>query len=58
MELLEFAKFNTVITVVDSMTKIKYFILTYTTVTVKDVIKLFLHYVQKLHSLSIYVVLD
>jgi len=34
-----------VITVVNSMTKITYFILTYTTVTVKNAIRLFLHYV-------------
>lgn len=58
MEFPESTEYNTIITVVDLVSKRVYFIPTYTTVTVKKVAKLFLYYVWKLHKLSQYVVLD
>jgi len=50
IELPESASCNAVITVVDSVSKKTYFILTYTIVTVKGVVWLFLHHVWKLHG--------
>ena len=45
-----------VIIIVDSVFKRTYFILTYTTVTIEDVMRLFLHNVWKLYSLSTHIV--
>jgi len=44
--------FDTVMTVVDSVFKRMYFVLTHTTVTIEIIARLFLYYVWKLHSLS------
>jgi len=49
---------DTVMTVVDSVSKRAYIILTHMTVTVKGVARLFLHQVWKLHGLLKYVILD
>jgi len=49
---------NTVMTVVDSVSKWAHFIPTYTTVTVEGAAQLFLHQVWKLHGLPKYVVSD
>lgn len=45
-----------IMTVMDSVSKIVYFISTYTLVSAKGVVKLFLHHVWKLYSLSTHVV--
>ena len=45
VELLELSEFNIIITVVDLVFKRVYFILTHTTITAKEVAKLFLYYV-------------
>ena len=44
VELPESAKFNMIITVVNSIFKIAYFILTHTTVSTEGVVRLFLYY--------------
>ena len=44
--------------VVDSVSKRAHFILTYTTATVKGIIRLFLYNTWKLYDLSTHVVLD
>ena len=51
VELPEFSRHDTVMTIVDSISKRVHFVLTYTIVTVKEAARLFLHYVWKLHSL-------
>ena len=58
IELLELLGFNIVITIVDSMSKKAYFILTHTTVTMEHTAKLFLHHVWKPHGFPSYFVLD
>ena len=50
--------FNTVIKVVNSMSKRIYFIPTYITVTIENSARCFLYCIQKLHGLSICIVLD
>jgi len=52
------SRHNAVMTVVDSVLKQAHFILTYTTVTVKEAARLFLHQVWKLYSLPKCVILD
>jgi len=49
---------DTVMTVVDSMSKRVYFILTHMTVTAEGAARLFLHQVWKLHGLLKYVISD
>jgi len=56
VELPEFSRHDTVMTIVDSVSKRVHFVLTYTIVTVKEAARLFLHYIWKLHSLLRYVV--
>jgi len=51
-------KHDVVITVVDSVSKRIYFILTHTIVTIEGVARLFLYHVWKLHKLSRQVVSD
>ena len=58
MELPLSSGHDTVMTVVDSVSKWMHFIPTHMTVTVEEVARLFLHQVWKLHSLSKCVVLD
>ena len=58
VKLPESSEHDTVVTIVDSVSKRIHFILMYTTVTVKGVARLFLHHVWKLHSLPKRVVLD
>lgn len=58
VELSKSVEFNTVIMVIDSILKRMYLILTYITVTIENNVRLFLHYVWKLHSLPICVVLN
>jgi len=45
VELLELSGFDIVMTVVDSVSKIAYFIPIHTTVTVKSTARLFLHHI-------------
>jgi len=52
------SRHDTVITVVDSVSKRAHFIPTHMTVTVEGAARLFLHQVWKLHGLLKYVVLD
>jgi len=52
------SKHNIVMTVVDSVSKRAYFILTHITVTVKEAARLFLYQVWKLHSLPKCVISD
>jgi len=49
---------NIVMTVVDSVPKRTYSILTYTTVNIEGTVRLFLHNVWKLHSFPTYIILD
>ena len=58
VELSKSVKFNTVIMVIYSILKRMYFILTYIIVTIESTVRLFLHYVWKLHSLPTCVILD
>jgi len=58
MELPLSSRHETVMTVVDSVSKRAHFILTHTTVIAKGAARLFLHQVWKLHSLLKCVVLD
>jgi len=58
VKLPESSEHDTVVTIVDSVSKRIHFILMYTTVTVKGVARLFLHHVWKLHGLPKRVVLD
>ena len=50
--------FGVIITVVDSMTKIMYFILTYITITIRSDMGLFLYHMWKLYSLLVCMFLD
>jgi len=52
------SRHDTVMTVVDSMSKRAHFIPTHTTVTAERAARLFLHQVWKLHSLLKCVILD
>jgi len=52
------SRYNTVMTVVNSMSKRVHFIPTHTTVTAEGAARLFLHQVWKLHSLPKCVILD
>ena len=45
VELLELSEYNTIMIVINSISKRIYFILTHTTVTIEGIIRLFLHYV-------------
>jgi len=58
VELLESSRYNTVMTVMDSISKRVYFVLTHTTVIVEGAARLFLYYIWKLHSLLKRVVSD
>ena len=58
VELLEFSGHNTVMTVVDSVSKRVHFIPTHTMVTAEGAAKLFLHHVWKLHGLPKRIVSD
>ena len=58
VELLESSRYDTIITVVDAVSKRVHFVLMYTTVTVEGTAKLFLYYVWKLHGLPKCVVSD
>jgi len=58
VELLLSSGHNTVMTVVDLVSKWAHFIPTHTTVTVEGAAQLFLHQVWKLHGLLKYVVSD
>ena len=57
-ELLESSRHDTVMTVVDSISKRVHFVPTHIMVTVEGVAKLFLHHVWKLHGLPKHVVSD
>ena len=52
------SRHDTVMTVVDLVSKRAHFILTYTMVTVKGAARLFLHQVWKLHGLPKCIILD
>jgi len=58
VELLLSSRHNTVMTVVDSVSKRAHFIPTHTTVTAEGAVKLFLHQVWKLHSLPKCIISD
>jgi len=58
VELLESSGHDTVMTVVDSVSKRVHFVLTHTTVTVEGTARLFLYYVWKLHGLPKHVISD
>jgi len=58
VELPESSRHDTVMTVVDSVSKRVHFVPTHTTVTAEGAARLFLHYVWKLHSLPKRVVSD
>jgi len=58
VELPKSSRHNTVMTVVDSVSKRVHFVPTHTTVIVEGAARLFLHYVWKLHSLPKRVVSD
>jgi len=52
------SEYDTVMTVVDSVSKQAHFIPTHTMMTAEEAAKLFLHQVWKLHGLPKYVILD
>ena len=58
VELLESSRHDAIMTVVDSVSKRVYFVLTHTTVTVEGAAQLFLYYIWKLHGLPKHVVSD
>ena len=58
VELLESFRHDTVMTIMDSVSKRVHFIPTYTMVTAEGAARLFLHYVWKLHGLLKHVVSD
>jgi len=58
VELLESSRHDTVMTIVNSVSKRAHFVLMHTMVTVEGAARLFLYYVWKLHSLSKRVVSD
>ena len=51
VELPESSGHDAIMTVIDSVSKRVHFVPTHTTVTAKEVARLFLHYIWKLHSL-------
>ena len=56
IELLDSSGHDAVMTVMDSVSKRVHFVPMYTTVTVKGAVRLFLHYVWKLHGLLKHIV--
>ena len=52
IELSKFIVFDTIMIVVDSISKKMHFILTYNTITIEGTARLLLYYIQKLHSLK------
>jgi len=56
VELPESSRHDTVMTVVDSVSKRVYFVPTHTTVIAEGVARLFLHHIWKLHGLLKHVV--
>ena len=58
VELPESSGHDTIMTIVDSVSKRVHFVLTHTMVTAEGVARLFLHYVWKLHGLPKHVVSD
>jgi len=58
VELLESSGHDAVMTVVDSVSKRVYFVLTYTIVIAEGAARLFLYHVWKLHGLPKHVVFD
>jgi len=58
VKLPKFSGYDTVMTIVDSISKRVHFVLTHTMVIAEGAARLFLHHVWKLHSLSKYVVSD
>jgi len=58
VELLVFSEYDTVMTIVDLVSKQAQFLLIHTIVTVERVARLFLHYIWKLYRLFRKVVLD
>jgi len=58
MELIKSTGFDMIITVVNFISKRTHFIPAYITVTMKDITRLFLHYVWKHHGLLTCIVLD
>ena len=58
IELPKSTGFNTVIIVIDLVSRRTYFIFTYIIVTVESTIRLFLHNIWKLHSLSTCIISD
>jgi len=58
VELLEFSGHDAVMTVIDSISKRVYFVLTHIMVTAEEAARLFLYYVWKLHGLLKRVVSD
>jgi len=58
VELPESSGHDAVMTVIDSVSKRVYFILTHTTVTAEGAARLFLHHIWKLHGLPKRVVSD
>jgi len=58
VKLLESSRHDTVMTVMDSVSKRVYFVPMHTTVTAEGVARLFLHYVWKFHGLPKCVVSD
>ena len=55
---VESSEYNTVMTMVDSISKRAHFIPTHMTITAESTVRLFLYYIWKPHSLPNYVVLD
>jgi len=58
VELLESSRHDTIMTVMDAVSKRVHFIPTHTMVTAEGAVRLFLHYVWKLHGLPKHVVSD
>jgi len=58
VELLESSGHDTIMTVMDSVSKRVHFVLTHTTVTAEGAAQLFLYYIWKLHGLPKCVVSD
>lgn len=58
IELLELLKYNVVMTMIYLVSKKAHFILTHTTITAEDTVRLFLHNMWKLYSLLNYVILN
>ena len=58
VELPESVGFDMVMIVVSSVSKRICFILTYTIVTIENTTQIFLHYIWKLHDLSMYILFN